>query len=416
MRTLLILGGLEEFVPLVRLAKKNGIRTVVVDGNPGAPAKTESIAAGGAAYDADVRDIAAIALIAKNENAEAITTAYSDLLLECMVKIADASGLPCHLKPSQLPYYRDKAVTNRTLEELSIGTPKSAALSEGFSDSDLEGLAFPMVVKPIDLYGSRGLSIVESADEIRERFAAAAAGSSQKRILAEEYAAGREFNLQAWVRHGKVRILGIADREKTSHDPKEIPLSTRNVYPSKAIESVYAPAKEALEKYVSKTLQKEGPLCMQFFAGNDGGILVGEIAARFLGYEHELLEYADGISVEELLLASAFDDEKVDGLLDACNPFGNCTAAVLYFHGRDGIIADQSAARAAFDRPEVIYSKLFYEDGERIGSPQRMPYVARCYIKAEARDGADALTQEIFDAVSIKDAEGRELLYPNCIG
>lgn len=415
-KNLLILGGLEEFVPLTVLAASRGIRPVVVDGYPGAPAKRKALSLGGAAYDVDVRDAEAVAEIAHREKAAAITTAYSDLLLECMVRIADLAQLPCHLTPAQLPWYRDKLTTNRTCEELGIPTPGSALLTKEFRDEDLTGLAFPMVIKPVDMYGSRGLSIVRTPAEIRERFDDCCSTSPQKRILAEEYADGFEFNIQCWVRHGKVHVLGLADREKTAHNATDIPLSTRNVYPSRLIRYVYAPALDALTRYIGRTGQKEGPLSMQFYWSKDKGFMVGEIAARFLGYEHELIEYACGFSVEELLLAAAFEDGALDGLLASGDPFGSSCAAVVYFHGRDGFIADAAPMRDAFADPAVVYSRLFYLEGERIGSPQTKPYVARCYVRGADRAEVDAATGRILARAEVLDKAGRNLLYPNIPG
>ena len=415
-KSLLILGALEEFVPLVNLAVKQNIRPVVVDGNPGAPAKEEALRLGGSAYDADIRDTEAVSDIALKEKVNAITTAYSDLLLECMVKIADRAGLPCHLAPDQLPYYRDKDVTNRTCEELGIGTTKSVLLKAGFADAELEGFEFPMIIKPLDMYGSRGLRIVRSINEIRAHFDACLAASGRAEVLAEEYNDEYEFNMQCWVRDGAVRVLGIADREKTPHNSEDIPLSTRNIYPSRMIEKVYGPATEALTRYIARTGQKEGPLSMQFFWGPKKGFMVGEIAARYLGYEHELIEFTTGVSVEEILLAGAYDTDRLNDLLDLCNPFAKNSAAVIYFHARDGIVSDLSSALAILDRNDVQYGKIFYSAGERIGSPQRMPYAARFYIIGESREEIDTRTEEIISTMALRDAEGNDLLYPNRIG
>ena len=63
-KNLLILGALEEFVPLVKLAVSKNIRPVVVDGNPGAPAKKEALKLGGTSYDADIRDTELVSGIA----------------------------------------------------------------------------------------------------------------------------------------------------------------------------------------------------------------------------------------------------------------------------------------------------------------------------------------------------------------
>ena len=155
---------------------------------------------------------------------------------------------------------------------------------------------------------------------------------------------------------------------------------------------------------------------MQFYWNPRDGFSVGEIAARFLGYEHELIEYACGFSIEELLLAAAFDDASLDTLLAAGDPFGTSCAAVIYFHGRDGFIADEAPMRDAFADPSVVYSRLFYKEGERIGSPQSKPYVARCYVRGADRDEVDAATDRILARADVLDKNGRTLLHPNMPG
>ena len=412
MKKIMILGGLEEFVPLVRLAKERGIRTVVADGNTGAPAKAEA----DEAFDLDIRDTKALAGLMVREKIDGVTTAYSDLLLECMVLAADKAGIPVHLTPAQLPWYRDKDVTNRTLKKLGIGTPGSVLLKKDFTEEDLAGLSFPMVIKPIDMYGSRGLSVVYDIGGIRRHYDECRKITPAGKVMAEEYDPDHEFNIQCWVRHGSVHVLGVADREKTFVSRGQIPVSTRNVYPSRLIGSVLGDARSALQKYIGLTGQTEGPLAMQFFWGPERGLMVGEIAARFLGYEHELIRFSDDFSIEELLLDSLCDDEKIDRVLAAGNVYGNRVSAVLYFHARDGIAADLDGAIAIGQRNDVQYSRIFYEKGERIGSPQRMPYTARYDIIADSREEIDRISKEIIDSISVKDPGGQELLIRSQLG
>ena len=426
--TVLILGSLPEFTPLVQLAASRGVRTVVVDGNRGTKAK----ALADVALDIDVRDIDRIAEVIGREGVSAITTAYSDLLFECAVRIAAKAGIPYHLDVSRLPFYRDKAVMKETMNRLGLPNAKGAELpavpdaasgdfAAGQAASDraaLSSLHFPIVIKPLDLYGSRGLRVaaaieeaVKSAGEIREAF------SKNMTLLAEEYDSGREFNIQCFVRRGEVCVLGICDREKTECEAGQIPLSTRNVYPSALTPTVLPEAKRILQRYIDETKQMSGPLSMQFFYSPSTGVSVGEIAARFLGYEHELLKAACGISIEELLLAAALGDEaELDRILDAVNPYGNACAAVLYFHARDGILADESKAEQIAEHPAVTLSELFYRPGDRIGSPQRMPYFARYNIAAKDRAEVDRISAEMIRTMSAVDGQGRELVYANRLG
>ena len=94
-----------EFVQLVKKSKERGYYTIVCDNYPDGPARTFA----DEDYVIPVTATEEIAQLCKEKTVDGIITSFSDLLLECMVKIAAASDLPCYLKPELLPWYRDKA-------------------------------------------------------------------------------------------------------------------------------------------------------------------------------------------------------------------------------------------------------------------------------------------------------------------
>lgn len=409
----MILGSLFEFVGLVREARARGIYTVVCDGYPQGPAKQEA----DAAYDIDVQEIQTIAEICKKEQVDRIITSFSDLLLECMVKIADTAGLPCYLKPEQLPFYRDKAVMKQTLLKLEIPTPRFACLGPDFSDADLAGFSFPIVTKPLDKYGSRGLFVLNSTDELRASFAQVCASSQIKQILVEEYHTGYEFNMMTWVHKGEVFLISIADREKSPIPTKDVPVSSRNVYPSRLMEQVHEEAMEILRTYIHATNQREGALSMQFFWKPGERVQVCEIAARFFGYEHELVALSGGLSIEKLLLDAVYDPDALQTALTVHNPCFPKVSAALYFHGREKRIREQNGLRACMTLPGVKKegSVLFYEEGERVVWHGPKPYVARFYITGRTRAEVDTLSSEIFRKASAHTEDGEEILYQNIL-
>ena len=88
-------------------------------------------------------------------------------------------------------------------------------------------------------------------------------------------------------------------------------------------------------------------------------------------------------------------------------------SAVLYFHGKPGMIANQQAAYDIAEWPEVMESQIFYKEGEPVVAHGPNPYMARYFITGKNRAYIDNVTKKIFDAMSIKDFQGKELLYPN---
>lgn len=415
---LLVLGSLGEFVQLVQKAKARGIYTLVCDGYPDGPARQFA----DENYVIPVTDIEKIAELCRERQVDGIITSFSDLLLECMVKIADRAGLPCYLKPEQLPWYRDKSATKELLSRLGLPTPDFRSISTDIlSDTVLlekavTGLEYPLVTKPLDKYGSRGIYVVHSLQELLAAAKKTAEFSDAGEILVEEYNAGYEFNLMSWVLNGEVQIISIADREKSPVGEGEIPISTRNVYPSRLYHQVEGPARELLQNFIARTGQTDGALSMQFFWSPEKGIQVCEIAARFFGYEHELTDIVFGFNMEDLLLHALYDRESLHKMLAFHDPAApRQHGAVLYFQGKLKKIADLSSARELAGHSAVMKPWIFYQEQESVVAHGPNPYVALYYIAAPDREKLDTVTEEFFRTMTIPDPEGDEVLYRNVL-
>ena len=155
---------------------------------------------------------------------------------------------------------------------------------------------------------------------------------------------------------------------------------------------------------------------MQFFWKPGCPVSVCEIAGRFFGYEHELVEYCSGLAMEDLLLDYVYDESNIPKrLLEHSPRFSNC-CAVLYFHGKNGmLVEDQTKADALSALPGVKEYWSFYKKGEQIVSHGKNPYVTRYYITCKDRREADRLTQEIFEQIKVLSPAGENILYQNKI-
>ena len=89
------------------------------------------------------------------------------------MKIADKAGLPCYLKPEQLPWYRDKSACRELLlEKLGLPSPGYKKISVDFlrekTETELAAtvgeLTYPLICKPLDKYGSRGIFIIHRSE------------------------------------------------------------------------------------------------------------------------------------------------------------------------------------------------------------------------------------------------------------
>lgn len=407
---LVVLGSMDEFIELVKLARSQGIYTIVCDGYADGPAKQYA----DKAYDIDVRNIDAVAQMCKQEQADGIIASFSDLLGECLVKIADKAGLKCYCKPEKMRYLREKPLMKEMFRTLDIPTPASIALQKDFAPQELDAVGLPCIIKPANGYGSRGVYVVESAEEIRQKFEETISYSNVDYLLAESYNRGREFNMMTWMVDGELKLLSIADREKTEEIKGAIPHVSRIVYPSRHMETVYRQAMDIVKKVADFVGITTGPLSMQFFYTPEQGVQVCEIAGRMFGYEHELVTYSSGLSVEQLLLDYVYNEKALANTLNSHDPWFKTCSAGLYFHGYEGTVADVSAAQQMAQHPGVADSLIYYKPGETIGhGVGAKPYVVRYYITAPSHSELDEITKELFAGTKVLDRQGKNLLYKN---
>jgi formate-dependent phosphoribosylglycinamide formyltransferase (GAR transformylase) len=414
-KRLMILGTLFEMTELVKKAKARGCYTVVCDGNADGPARTWA----DRDYVADVRDVDRIAEICKKEKINAIITSFSDIMFEMMVRIADRAGIPCYAVPAMLPAYRDKQVTKKICRELGLHVPefrrtKAEEWLPG-SGSGKEGQEpwniFPAVIKPVNSYGSRGLQVVWSPEEIREWFRRTDPELIHGEALLESVSRGQELNVQAAVVDGTVQLLSVADRMTAELDRNTIRVNYANIYPSRYFDQAAPVVTEILQKYTEKTGQKQGPVAMQCFW--DGtNIEIGEIAARFFGFEHELTEYTTGLSLEDYLLDLVCSPDHGRERLRGHNPRGSGCAAGIYLTSvRPGKIENQDSVLELARQKETVGFHPFYKEGDEVGRFGPAPYYARCYLRTENRAQMDAKICAVMKKVHAFGENGQELLF-----
>lgn len=405
---LVVLGSMDEFVKLVKMAQDRGIYVIVCDGYANGPAKLIA----DKSYDIDVRDVDAVAKMCREERADGIISSFSDVLAENLVAIAERAGLPTYLDSDRLRYLRDKTMMKAMFDELGVPYPKSAVVRRESAIEDLSGLSFPCVVKPIDAYGSHGIHVLDSPEEIASYFEESASYSKADCILAEEYNHGFEFNMMNWVVDGEPVVLEIADREKTTEIAHTTPHVSRIVYPSRLTNLVIDEAREIVSKVARYVGMVDGPLCMQFFWSERRGLQVCECAGRIFGYEHELLELACGLSIEEVLLDYVYDRDRIRERLRGHSPYLDRISAGLYFHGYEGRICRIEGLDEASERPEVKEILSYYAPGDEIrhGVGDK-PYVIRIYLSADSYKELDQVTDCLYRSIKVLSQDGSNLLY-----
>ena len=129
-----------------------------------------------------------------------------------IAEVSEKLGL-IFISPKVAEIFRNKYKMKECLHLANIKCAKGIFTSESeFSHTLIKNYNYPLIVKPIDGYASRGVVRVNNFDELKKSISEAASFSSNKTLLIEEFIDGREFNAEGVCYNGKVEIYAIVEK------------------------------------------------------------------------------------------------------------------------------------------------------------------------------------------------------------
>jgi biotin carboxylase len=299
-KTIIILGAGTMQEPAIRIAKRKGWNVVLADGNPGAAAR--GLADSFECVDLKDRDgLLSLAQRQKESGGlDGIFTAGTDFS-SSVAWVAERLGLP-GISFDTAMKATDKCLMRGAFTAAGVPSPRSVCWP-GTGDPRAalaEGMSFPLVVKPVDNMGARGVRRVDEASALEEACRAALLLSRSSRVIIEEYMEGPEFSLDAIVHDGRAVVCGVADRiirfppyfvEMGHTMPTDFPPSA-----VREIESVFLAGIRAIGIHHGAA---KGDIKL-----TPKGAMVGEIAARLSGgyMSGWTFPLASGVEVTEAAL------------------------------------------------------------------------------------------------------------------
>lgn len=238
---------------------------------------------------------------------DGIMTLGTDQPVYTAARVAETLKLPALLDVTTAKAVTNKKVMKRIFKEAGIPTVNYLLTSQDFNDSVIMGLHYPVVVKPLDSQGQRGVYKLRSIEEIREVFQDVLSYSREREILIEEYYPSSEITVSGWVVAGELYLISVVDRISLENQ-RHIGICTAHRFPSRFLKPYFPQIKAISELIVSAFQIKNGPVYFQMLVGNEG-IKVNEIACRIGGaYEDIYLHKATGIDLLEMLIRVSLNE------------------------------------------------------------------------------------------------------------
>jgi biotin carboxylase len=209
----IVLGGADNQLACIAAARRLGADVTVVDPRSDVP----GIALADAWLGLDVMDTSAIA--SRVGDVDAVLTDQSDYAVRAAALLSRALGLP-----GQDPDLAETCTNKLTMRQrVARYAPDLVPWFEHFTDpaetrAFVDECTVPVVVKPLQSQGSRGVSLIppEKTDDAVSRAFDESPGLG---ILVEEAVSGREYSVDGFVRDGRLTPLGIAAKTHYAGNP-----------------------------------------------------------------------------------------------------------------------------------------------------------------------------------------------------
>ena len=212
MKALVVAGGMPQ-ITLINQLRERGVETILVDGSP----TPVALPYPDKFYNVNIFDTAAVKDIAIKEKVDFLITVCADQVLLVVAQISEELGLPWYIDYKTAKLVSDKKLMKEIFVKNEIPTSQYVVMDE-FDIERTRHLQYPLIVKPVDAYSSKGVKKVQNDDELKAAFEEAKNISRSKNAIVEEFFAGEEISVDLFVEDGKAHILLISNSEKVKDD------------------------------------------------------------------------------------------------------------------------------------------------------------------------------------------------------
>ncbi len=205
-KTLLIFGGGFLQQSIIDQCRKLGVTSVVIDPFDGAPGKETADhfeVIGGQDFEGTFEAI-------EKYNVDGIITSATDKPLIMMARIAQEFNLP---------FYSVRTAVNCTdkfrMKEVFLANGIPCA--EGYLIETVKDVqSYPLIIKPIDNSGSRGVYFCSNKNEAEAFIDAAFKHTKSTHLLAESFLEGKEYSIESLHYKDRAEVIQITEKITTA--------------------------------------------------------------------------------------------------------------------------------------------------------------------------------------------------------
>lgn len=363
LKKILILGGSNAQLPFIKVARDMGHHVITCDyieDNPGHKYAHEY-------FNVSTTDKEGVLALAREQNIDGIVCYASDAAAPTVAYVAENANLYSH------PYKSVEILSNKDLfrnfqKENNLNVPRAkgySSLKEAIED--FPNFKLPVMIKPIDSSGSRGVSIIEKASQLKEKVEIALSYSRAKKFIIEEYIENGGFHIggDGFAINGELVFYAFANEHfpSTNKINQFVPIGAS--WPYNKPNHIHLKIKSEIQRVLDLLDMKTGAFNFDVRIDQDENIYIIEIGARNGGdWYPQVIKYATDVDLMQYTIRAALGEDC--SKLSMVEPKGYWAVYLLYSE-KNGvfkeIIIDDD-----FKEQHVVECELLVKDGDNIAA------------------------------------------------
>lgn len=290
MKKVLILGVASVQLDAVVQLKKMGCETYTC------AMKKDGLAADVADHFAKINfmDESAVINYIQENNIDVVYSTGSDMAMPVACKISEKLGMPYFVNSDVAYTCNHKNVMRKKLTSNCRGNIPFQVME----NIEKIEISLPVILKPSDSQGQRGIFLINSQAELEEHFDDAKRYSREGKVIVEKYVNGPELSVNGYMVDGELKYVVASDRDTW---PEYTGLIHKHIVPSQIIdEEVSQRLHDIIEDACQRIGINNGPVYFQIKVENKQPYII-EMSPRLDGcHMWNLLNRATGVNLMSL--------------------------------------------------------------------------------------------------------------------
>lgn len=410
-KKLLLLGGGAQMVNVTKLAQSLGCEVHIMDYYDTLRSPAKLIA--DAKTDISIFDTDLVVEYIKENKIDGVMTGYTDSYLFQYKEICQQAGLPYYGSDKAFGIATDKMLFKEACRNSGAGViPGTNAYDFDTVLAFAEKNGYPLMIKPTDNSGSRGVIKCEDADKLRECYDYALSYSKSKNIIVEKFMDCESVVCSYQLAGEEIRLSAFCDRFVYNSKESGSAYTSEARYPSAHLDRFIAEEDKNVQRLLRENGFKDGMVGIMGYVDKDGFYWCEMTYRPSGGHHYTFIGDQSGINGLALLIEFA-----VTGKTESYDPtkenphFKDCCGMVHISGVAEREIAKIEGIEDVRALPNVLEVSEDLRVGQTIGKEGTTAQeLLSVWVKARTWAEYADVIQNIKTIYKVYDKEGNSLV------